>query len=169
MKKLKTNRLILRLLTPNDVGNLLLIFEDPVAMQFYPGIKTKEEAMQWIKKAQRNFADKSIGFFACEMKETGEFIGICGILFQPNIDGQDEYEIAYLFVRNHWGKGLATEAARACRDYGFKTLGLTRLVSLIDPNNHASIRVAEKNGLKKEKEVPYKGRLATLYSIHSQL
>jgi RimJ/RimL family protein N-acetyltransferase len=166
MKVIETKRLILRQLTLNDVDNLLLIFEDPIAMRFYPGTKTREEAIQWIEKAQKNFAEKRQGFFACELKETGEFVGICGVLIQPQVDGQDENKVGYLFVRKQWGKGYATEAARACLDYGFHTLGFSRLVSIIDPGNTASIRVAEKNGLKKEKEVTYKGRRADLYVLN---
>jgi ribosomal-protein-alanine N-acetyltransferase len=62
-------------------------------------------------------------------------------------------EIGYLFLRKLWGQGLATEAARACRDYGFNQLGYRRLISLIGPANLASRRVAEKVGMTLEKEI----------------
>jgi ribosomal-protein-alanine N-acetyltransferase len=69
------------------------------------------------------------------------------------VEGKDEVEIGYLFLRKFWDRGLATEAARAARDHGFNTLGYERLVSLIDPGNLASRRVAEKIGLTLEKEI----------------
>nr|NGX51438.1 hypothetical protein [Chlamydiota bacterium] len=160
MKILETKRLILRLLTAKDVDNLLLIFEDPIAMHYYHTLKGRTDATQWIEYAQKNFAERRQGFFACELKENEEFVGICGVLIRTEL-GEDENEIGYLFVRKHWGKGYATEAARACIDYGFNTLGYTRLISIIDPKNSASVRVAEKNGLKREKEVIFKGYPAT--------
>jgi ribosomal-protein-alanine N-acetyltransferase len=70
----------------------------------------------------------------------------CGLLMQRNVDGRDEVEIGYSFVRRHWNSGFATEAAIACRNFGFADLNLSHLVSLIDPANRASRRVAEKVG-----------------------
>ena len=63
------------------------------------------------------------------------------------LEGKHEVEVAYLIDRAYWGRGLATEAARAVADYGFGTLELTRLVSLIDEENRASQRIAEKVGM----------------------
>lgn len=163
--KLETKRLILSPLSFKDIAHSLLIFKDPVAMHFYQGALTRKQAFEWIAKSQKQFIKLRQGFFVCKLKETGEFVGICGVLNRPEVDGLNENEIAYLFVQKHWRKGYAIEAARRCKEYGFDTLGFIRLVSLIDPRNRDSIRVAEKNGLKREKEVIYKGRLAMLYSI----
>jgi [ribosomal protein S5]-alanine N-acetyltransferase len=85
------------------------------------------------------------------LKETGQLIGDCGLVRQQ-VDGATETEIAYHLQRDHQGRGLATEAARACRDHGFLTLGLQRLISLIRPENVPSRRVAERNGMLVEKE-----------------
>lgn len=164
MKILETPRLILRTLTMDDIDNILLIFEDPIAMTFYHGTKSKQEAIQWVEKANRHFESMRQGFFAIELKSTGKFLGISGILFQEGVDGEDLNEIGYLIVRKHWGKGYATEAAKALMDYGFNTLKHKKLFSIIDPKNTASIRVAEKNGFTYEKDIVYKGRHASLYS-----
>ena len=86
------------------------------------------------------------------LEDSGEFVGQCGLTIQE-VEGKNEVEIGYLFLRRFWGRGLATEAARAARDHGFNTLGYERLVTLIDPGNLASRRVAEKVGLTLEKEV----------------
>ncbi|HRJ45529.1 MAG: GNAT family N-acetyltransferase [Caldilineaceae bacterium] len=83
-------------------------------------------------------------------KASGQFIGRCGLL-PWQIDGVDEVEVAYTIAKAFWGQGLATEAALAIRDYAFASLGLTRLVCLIDDGNLASARVAEKMGMAFEK------------------
>ena len=84
------------------------------------------------------------------IKETGKFIGRCGLL-PWTIDGQNEVEVAYTIARNYWGQGLATEAAQAILNYGFEKLGFSRLICLIDEKNIASQRVATKIGMAFEK------------------
>ncbi|QVL56703.1 MAG: GNAT family N-acetyltransferase [Simkaniaceae bacterium] len=157
----------LRPLVSSDEDNLLKIFSDPIAMEFYLGTKDRAEAKEWIEKSQKNYKEHQIGFLACELKETGEFVGICGLLVQSPVNGRDEIEVGYLFVRDYWGQGLATEAARGCMDYGFKVKGYHRIISLIDPNNSRSIQVAVRNGLKKEGETLYKGKTAAVYVLDS--
>ena len=164
MQSLETKRMRLRPLLKSDVANLMKIFSDPVAMEFYLGTKDEAEANAWIERSQKRYEEMGIGFLACELKETGEFLGICGLLLQPGINGRDEIEVGYLFVRKFWGQGFATEAARACMDYGFHEKGYTRIISLIDPNNQKSIRVAERNGLKREGKTIFKGREAAIYA-----
>ena len=165
MQSLETRRMRLRPLLKSDSANLMKIFSDPIAMEFYLGTKDEAEAREWIERSQNRYKDMGIGFLACELKKTGEFLGICGLLFQPAINGRDEIEVGYLFVRKFWGHGFATEAAHACIEYGFHQKGYKRIISLIDPNNQKSIRVAERNGLKKEFKTVYKGRDAVVYSL----
>lgn len=155
----------LRPLLKSDTANLMKIFSDPIAMEFYLRTKDETEASAWIERSQRLYEEMGIGFLACELKKTSEFLGICGLLLQLSVNGRDEIEVGYLFVRKFWGQGLATEAARACMDYGFHTKRCERIISLIDPNNQQSIRVAEKNGLKKESKTVYKGQNALIYSL----
>lgn len=87
-----------------------------------------------------------MGLWATTERETGAFVGRCGLL-PWTIGGKHEVEVAYLIDKSYWGRGLATEAARAVADDGFRTLELTRLVSLIDEENRVSQRVAEKVGM----------------------
>lgn len=86
------------------------------------------------------------------LKETDEFIADCGLVKQI-VDGETEIEIGYHIKKEYWLKGFATEAARACKDYGFNQLGVNKFISIIDSRNLPSIRVAEKIGFKKEKEM----------------
>ena len=160
-----TDRLTLRPLVDGDQVGLMKIFSDPIAMEFYGATKDLEEANQWVAKTERLYQEKKIGFFTCQLKDTHTFVGICGLLEQKDVDGRDEIEVGYLFVREYWGKGYATEAAKTCMEYGFNALGFSRIISLIDPKNTASIRVAEKNGLNREKITTFKGRTACVYSL----
>ncbi len=84
------------------------------------------------------------------------------------VDDLPEVEIGYLFLRKYWGQGLATEAAAACRDYGINRLGYTRLISLIDPANIASKRVAEKIGMAFEKETFMFNKEICVYAVHAK-
>lgn len=162
---LETERMILRKLSLYDVDNLQRIFADPEAMRFYPGTKDIGETKTWIQKQLTRYKQQGYGLWACHLKETGEFVGQCGLVFWDDIAGQEEVEIGYLFIRQHWKKGLATEAAKACLKYAHRTLGRRRLISLIKPDNLPSRAVAERVGMKVEKEAKVMGFQALVYSI----
>ncbi len=164
MKVLDTERLILRRMELSDVDNLLGIFSDPVAMRHYPGTKDRQETVGWIEWTLGSYERDGIGLWVAILKETGEFAGQCGLIVQE-VDGRREVEIGYLFLRRFWGRGLATEAARACRDYGFDRLGYERLISLIDPDNLPSRRVAERVGMTLEREIEKWGKRVCVYAI----
>jgi ribosomal-protein-alanine N-acetyltransferase len=164
MEVLETERLILRQMCFNDIDNLLQIFSDPGAMRYYPSTKSREETAAWIDWNMRSYRENGFGLWAATLKDSAEFVGQCGLVAQE-VDGRQEVEIGYLFVRRFWGRGLATEAARASRDYGINRLGYGRLISLIDPENMASRRVAEKVGMELEKEIEKWGKIVSLYSL----
>ena len=82
------------------------------------------------------------------------------------MDGQQEVEIGYLLAKEYWGRGLATEAAIAIKNYGFQQLNFNRLISLIVPENIASQKVAIKNGMKYEKDTTHAGIKHRVYAIH---
>ncbi len=166
MKVLETERLILRPLEMSDVDALMGIFSDPVAMRYYPSTKSRREAEEWVRRFQKSYREHGFGLWAAILKDSGEFAGQCGLVAQE-VDGRDEVEIGYLFLRRFWGHGLATEAAQACRDYGFGTLGCDRLVSLIDPSNLASRRVAEKVGMRLEKHTHMWGKEICVYAVEN--
>ncbi|MFT4553507.1 MAG: RimJ/RimL family protein N-acetyltransferase [Chlamydiales bacterium] len=160
----KSKRLILSPLTMDDLDSMLEIFSDPIAMSF-SRVKNREEVKVRIQWNLDSYRDNSFGLWACKLKDSGQFIGCCGILLHPDIGGQEEKEISYHFIRNFWGFGYASEAARACRDYGFETLRVPRLISIIDPLHTASQKVAERMGMKLEKEVQWLQRNFNVFSI----
>ncbi len=147
-----TERLHLRDLTLDDVDNLAGIFLDPVAMKFYPSLKDRDQTVGWIEWNRRNYERYGHGLWAAHLQETDEFVGQCGLICQE-VEGEREVEIAYLLLRKYWNRGYATEAAAASRDFAFKRTEARRVVSLIDPPNVASRRVAEKVGLRQVKEI----------------
>ncbi|HVB11381.1 MAG TPA: GNAT family N-acetyltransferase [Bacillota bacterium] len=157
---LETARLLLRPLEARDLDGLIQIFSDPVAMRHYPSTKTREEGAAWLLWCQ---GLAPVGLHAAVLKADGAFVGQCGLVPQT-VDGKDELEIGYLLLQAHWGKGLATEAAMAWRDHGF-SLGRNRLISLIDPANTPSIRVAERVGMTLDHETAKWGKRLLVYAI----
>ena len=100
------------------------------------------------------------------LKNTGEQIGRCGPIVKE-IEGVPEVELGYTLARAYWRHGYATEAARAALQYCFDVSGQRRIVAMIDPENHASIRVAKKIGMAFERMIEWEGQPATLYVAHS--
>lgn len=117
-----TERLNLRQMTVQDVGNLLRIFSDPIAMRYYPSTMDEAATMGWIRRTLDNYDTYGVGFWIVEDKASGRFLGQCGIIPQE-LDGRPIMEIAYLFVRRKWGQGYATEAMRI-RDHGIPQTGV---------------------------------------------
>lgn len=153
MKILETNRLLLRHLEMGDLDNLAALYRDPDIRRYFPeGTLTYEETkeeLEWFLHGHPEHPE--LGLWATIYKETGQFIGRCGLL-PWTLDGQFEVEVAYLLDKAFWHQGLATEAAQAIANYARTTLGQTRLVCLITPGNTASIKVAERIGMKFERE-----------------
>ncbi len=159
-----TERLNLRKMTTDDVQNLMTIFTDREAMRYYPSTMNEEETLGWINRTLSNYEKLGVGFWIVEDKLTGRFLGQCGIIPQE-FDGADVMEIAYLFVRKEWGKGYATESAKACKEYGLQSMGLQKMFSFIDANNTQSARVAERNGMHVEKIITKCGKKVLVYSV----
>jgi len=162
---LQTERLSLREFIPEDVDALTLLLCDPHTMRFYPAPLARAGVLEWIDRNRRRYADIGHGLWAMILNSTGELIGDCGLTRQ-NVHGVAEIEIGYHVRRDHWGKGYAPEAARACRNYGFAKLNVERLISLIRSENVPSRRVAEKIGMKIWKEVVWREFAHLIYVIH---
>jgi ribosomal-protein-alanine N-acetyltransferase len=153
---LEIPRLTLREFGPEDVDALARVLSDGETMRYYPAPLRRVEVERWIERNRRRYRENGYGLWAMILKSGAEVIGDCGLVKQT-VDGVDEIEIGYHLRRDCWKQGLATEAARACRDYGFARLKVDRLISLIRPENLPSRRVAAKNGMKLWKEVLWHG------------
>jgi RimJ/RimL family protein N-acetyltransferase len=167
---IETPRLIVRELDRGDLDRLAAIYADPDVMRFIGegGPLGRERAAAAIERERANLAERGYGEGATILRETGELIGVCGLIVWPDIDGVPELEIAYLLDAPWWGMGFATEVASAIRDFALDELGRERLVSCIYPENAASIRVAEKIGMIYEKDFDWAGHTLSLYAQHAQ-
>ncbi|MBW4620190.1 MAG: GNAT family N-acetyltransferase [Cyanosarcina radialis HA8281-LM2] len=170
MKKmvLETDRLILRELTLNDVDDLLKVLGDREAMKFYPQPFDRPMTQAWIERNIDRYKQNGFGLWATILKESNKLIGDCGLVVQQ-VNGVEEVEIGYHIRRDLWGRGLATEAAQACRDWGFDRLGGDRLISLIHPGNIASRRVAEKVGMSLIEEIEWKHKSTCIYAVEREV
>ena len=164
MPVLQTQRLSFREFEFEDVDALATILSDAETMRYYPMPFDRTAVADWIQRNRTRYANDGFGLWAMILKSTCELIGDCGLVRQ-RVDAVDELEIGYHVRRDLWGQGYASEAARACRDYGFANLKVDRLISLIRPENLASRRVAEKNGMAIWKEVTRANLLHYIYAI----
>ena len=149
----ETSRLLLRRQTLEDLDDLWALYRDPEITRFIPDApRSYEEAkaeLEWFMNGHPQHPE--LGLWATIHRETGKFIGRCGLL-PWTIEGRPEVEVAYTLAREYWGRGLATEAAHGIVGHGFERLHLPRLICLIDPGNAASQRVAEKIGMTFERK-----------------
>jgi RimJ/RimL family protein N-acetyltransferase len=164
MSVLETQRLVLREFQFEDLDALAAILCDRETMRYYPVSFDLAAVADWIQRNRTRYANDGYGLWAMILKSTRELIGDCGLVRQ-SVDAVDEIEIGYHVRRDLWNQGYASEAARACRDYGFAKLKVDRLISLIRPENLASRRVAEKNGMTIWKEVTKVDLLHYVYAI----
>jgi RimJ/RimL family protein N-acetyltransferase len=115
------------------------------------------QSKDWIERQLKRYIENRFGHHALIEKDTGEFIGQCGLLAQE-IDGKTEFELGYHILPEHWGKGYATEAAKRVRDYAFENKICKSLISVVDVRNIKSQHVAKKLGMKA-------GRRMQLYGL----
>lgn len=148
--------MLLRPLVPSDADALAETLCDRENMRFYPDPFSRADVDAWIEKCLWRYREHGFSLWALIVKETGEFAGDCGLMRQV-VEGVNETEVGYHLSRRFQGRGLATEAAHAWLDYGFQSLHLPRIISLIRPENLPSRRVAERNGLVMEKETLWAG------------
>lgn len=143
---LETERLYLREMKQSDFGALCRILQDEETMYAYEGAFSCEEVQAWLDGQLDRYQTYGFGLWAAVLKETGEVIGQCGLTMQP-WNGQEVLEIGYLFQRQYWHRGYATEAARGCKHYAFDVLNAEEVCSIIRDINTASRNVAMRNGM----------------------
>ncbi|WP_341904996.1 GNAT family N-acetyltransferase [Fluviicola taffensis] len=145
MKILETPRLYLREMTPEDAEAAYILNLDPEVLRY-----TGDDPFQSVEEAKtflENYASyRTYGFgrWGMILKETGEYLGWCGLKYTPELD---EFDIGYRLMKKFWGKGYASEAAEACMKLGFEQFDMKTIVGRAMPTNLASVRVLEKIGL----------------------
>jgi RimJ/RimL family protein N-acetyltransferase len=162
---LKTERLILRRQAVGDVQALVDLWSNPEVTRYMGGPRDRKKLKAiFDETAQDPFKD-AYDLWPVLEKDTGRVVGHCGVL-DKLVDGSQVFELVYVFSPQVWGRGYATEMAQALRDYAFKAMSLPRLIALIEPENRASARVAEKVGMQFESEIIRPGdELRQLYAV----
>lgn len=160
---LETERLYLRPINETDVEAIFAMRTDEDIMRFIrKPVTTRAEAESWIKMVSSRWADERIGFCAVVEKQSGEFIGWCGLW---RLKETGETEVGYAIAKEFWGKGFASEAARAFLEYGFERLNVEKIVAVAFMENKASHRVMEKIGMRFDYIGEFYGRDMVHYSI----
>jgi [ribosomal protein S5]-alanine N-acetyltransferase len=164
---LETERLWLRPMAAEDIDPLLKIFTDlKVMAAFNEPPFNRAQMTNWVQRNLDHQVEYGYGLFSVILKAEDVLIGDCGLEVME-VEGERMAELGYDFRSDYWNQGLATEAAKAVRDYAFGTLGLPRLVSLIRVGNEASRHVSEKVGMVKEAEFERYGRQYWEYGMRA--
>ncbi len=163
---LETERLRLRSFRKSDLDDYAALKADPEVLRYLGGggAEPWDRGRSWRHMAflLGHWQLGAIGMWAVEHKETGVFLGTIGFA-EP--EGWPGCELAWILARHAWGYGYATEGARAALDFAFNVLKKERVISLIHPENHASIRVAERLGQRLLNRVQHIGREMLCYGI----
>ncbi len=161
---LETERLMFRDWQASDLEPFHSICSDPSVMQYVGDgeLWSRERTEQFIVSARE--MSQTLGFCRWPVidKSCSTVIGFCG--FIPASDG---VEIGWRLAKASWGRGLATEAARAVLKHGFETLGFQRVIATVQSPNRASIRVVEKLGMQRESSFDRNGREVILFSTNN--
>ncbi|WTA39875.1 GNAT family N-acetyltransferase [Streptomyces sp. NBC_00846] len=158
---IETERLSLRPLQLSDVDAFVDLHADPRVNRFV-GTYTRQQAWDRLAVIERQWAERGHGLCAVELRSSGELIGRSGLQYWEQFD---EVELGWTFRAEHWGHGYATEAARACLDWGFATLEEDYFTALIRPGNEPSARVAERLGFSPRRQDTVKSNPVTVYAL----
>jgi [ribosomal protein S5]-alanine N-acetyltransferase len=144
---LETERLVLRPLSADEADSLHRISNEPNVLLYLWDNELVSEATikSLIAQSDRMFSKEKIGVFSIRMRGRDDLLGFCGFV---RLGGMEESELWYELTQKVWGRGLATEAARACVRYAFEDVGMERVIAGADAPNTASLRVIEKLGMK---------------------
>jgi [ribosomal protein S5]-alanine N-acetyltransferase len=159
---LVTSRLRIRPFEPVDAGPLMDVYGDPDVMRYIPGgaLPDEDAIRQLMDEQLVAHAARGYAYYAVEVLEDGAVVGDAGFgRFEPTGD----VELGYTFARRAWGAGYATEAAAACLAAGLDGLDVPRIIAVADVDNAASHRVAERIGMRRDRELVAHGRPHLLF------
>jgi RimJ/RimL family protein N-acetyltransferase len=163
---LETERLRLRSFCKGDIEGYAAMNADPEVLRYLAGAGAEpwDRGRSWRHLAflLGHWQLGDAGMWAVEHRETGDFIGVVGFAAP---EGWPGFELAWTLTRCWWGHGYATEGARAALDYAFTVLEKARVISLIHPENRASIRVAERIGERLQGQIYHLGRDMLYYGL----
>ncbi len=140
---IETERLTIREFTRDDLEVLVQLLADAKVMQYYPAPLSRTEAQHWLERVLDDYNKHGMSWWCVELRGSGEFVGQAGLVVRT-LDGNESYLLGYMFAREFWGNGYASEAARGVIEYGLGHLGIPRIDCPIRPENGPSIRLARR-------------------------
>jgi RimJ/RimL family protein N-acetyltransferase len=149
MIRIETPRLILRNWQDGDRDVFYELNSDDRVLKFFPNRRTRQQSDERIGQLMAGIEDVGFGFYAVELKETGECLGMCGIAqleMEPQFP-QGTFEVGWRFAERYWGNGYATESAKSAVSDGFRNHGLSEFVAIAVDTNYRSISVMERIGM----------------------
>lgn len=162
----ESNRLIFRKVAKTDFDSWLPFHQDPLSSIHFAGeVFEPEVACQnWFTKVFNRYENNLGGLNALISKDSGNLIGMCGLLIQT-VDDIQELEIGYSILPEYWSQGYASEAAKKCKAYAFKHKLAESIISIIHIDNIGSQKVALNNGMHLDKTTTYKGIPVHIFRI----
>lgn len=158
----ETERLVLRGFVGEDLDAFAAISADPQTMQYVGGVRSREDVWNAIAVISGHWALRGFGMWAVDEKETGRLVGRIG-LYHP--EGWPGIEVGWVLARDVWGRGYATEGAKASVRYAYDAVRVDRLITIIDPRNERSIRVAERLGASFSEQITLRGTVVNVYDV----
>ena len=154
--ELTTERLLLRGWTDDDLAPWAALNDDPAVMEHFPGHLTREQSDASAQRIRTALQENGWGLWAVEVRESGEFVGFTGLQV-PRFDApfMPAVEIGWRLARSSWGRGYATEAARASLAHAFGPLGLDEVVAMVVPGNTRSQGVMRKLGMRHDEDADF--------------
>lgn len=161
----QTERMLIRPLSLSDVPALTGIFGDPEVMKHsVRGVYDEAATRRFVEWCMACYESHGVGPWGLVEKETSALIGFCGV-GPERVGDVEEINLGYRLARRYWGRGLATEAARAALAYAFVHKGCESVVVIVEPGHVASLRVAEKAGFRCFREITFHGKPVRLYRL----
>lgn len=158
-------KLLLREFEPKDAASLYPVFSDPEANRFTLATHSDvNQTLAWIEAIRTGYRKKGFAPWAVVRKQDAAVVGYCGCGL-ITLNGSQECELGYRILRSCWGQGFATEAVLSCIGYFRAHTQFARMIALIQPGNVASVRVAEKAGMKYEGDTVFQGVPMRLHAI----
>jgi len=160
---IETERFYLRELGVGDALDMYQMNGDPDVIRYVGGGSFgSEEAAAEFLKTYDPYSKHGMGRWACILKDSSKFTGWCGLVV---LEETGEIDLGYRFYKKYWGRGYATETAKACLEYGFNKLKLQRITASAALENHQSIKVIEKLGMLFEENFTGHGERAARYAM----
>lgn len=163
---LDTERLRIDIPSPKDINDWYLLHSDPEVMQYLDGCPHKNMIQKWLEQDIMHYNTHGFSFGSLRCKKTQEFAGRAGLVYLNYEDHQPDIEIGYVLKRNCWGKGYATELAKALVLWGFANLSVHKLVAVTHPDNSKSQHVLTNVGMHFAKCINVQGTGYYLYEIY---